>query len=227
MKRLFVIPALAVTAFALAVPAHAQAPGWRDSDRLGYAQRSYLDARQAAYDNGFREGIKQGEHDGRKNDVFAFQDERTFQRADKGYHREYGPLDRYRVAFRSGYSAGYSDGYQRYARSYGYGPDSRRDSRGPAYSNAYPGYPNAYPGYPPQSRGYGSPAFQNGVNDGFEKGAEDARKDRSYDPRRHSWYRSGDRHYEGRYGNRESYKDIYRQGFTDGYDRGYREGRYR
>ncbi len=225
MKRLFVIPALAVAALALCVPARAQSAGWPDADRLGYAQRSYNDAQRAAYDNGFREGLKQGDNDGRRNNVFAFQDERTFQRADKGYHRELGPLERYRTSFRSGYSAGYSDGYQRYTRSYGYngGPDSRRDSRGLGYPNTYPRYPQQSPGY----RGYGSPALQNGASDGFDKGVEDARKNRSYDPRRHSWYRSGDRHYEGRYGSRELYKDVYRDGFTDGYDRGYREGRYR
>jgi hypothetical protein len=225
MKRTFIVPAFAFVALALSACAHAQSAGWRDPDRLGYAQRSYADAQRVAYDNGLREGLKRGENDGRRNDVFAYQDERTFQRADKGYHREYGPLERYRQSFRSGYAAGYSDGYRRYARSSGYGrPDSRRDSRG--YPNTYP----AYPGYPQQAPGYGgyrSPAFENGANDGYEKGVEDARKNRSYDPRRHGWYRSGDRHYEGRYGPREPYKDVYSQGFTQGYDRGYREGRYR
>ena len=207
-------------------PAHAQSAGWRDPDQLGYAQRPYLDTQRVAYDNGFREGLKQGEKDGRRNTAFAFQDERTFQRADKGYHREYGPVERYRQSFRSGYSAGYSDGYQRYGRTYGFGgygrQDQRRDSRG---------YPNTYPGYPQQSPGgyrdYGGAALQNGANDGYEKGVEDAHKNRSYDPRRHEWYRSGDRHYDGRFGSREQYKDPYRRGFMDGYDRGYREGRYR
>jgi hypothetical protein len=225
MKRLFLIPALAVAALSLSVSARAQSAGWPDADRLGYAQRSYADARRAAYDNGFREGLRQGENDGRRNNVFAFQDERTYQRADKGYHREFGPLERYRTSFRSGYSAGYSDGYQRYARNYGY--NGRPDySRGPGYPNTYPRYPQQSPGYRGYG-GYGSPAFQNGASDGFDKGVEDARKNRSYDPHRHSWYRSGDRHYEGRYGSRELYKDVYRDGFTDGYDRGYRGGRYR
>ena len=151
MKRLFVIPALAVTALALAVPAHAQSPGWRDSDRLGYAQRSYLDARQAAYDNGFREGIKQGEKDGRKNNVFAFQDERTFQRADKGYHREYGPLDRYRAVVPQ----------RLLRRVFGRLPALRQELRlRPGLASRFAAdlpirtrirrYPNAYPGYPPQ-----------------------------------------------------------------------------
>jgi hypothetical protein len=228
MKRFFVISALAFAALALSVPAHAQWGGLPDRDRTGYAQRSYFDARQIAYDNGYREGLKEGENDGRRNDAFAFQDERSFKRADRGYHREYGPLERYRQSFRSGYTEGYSHGYQRYARNSGYGgygrQDPRRDSRGPGYGypqQGYPGYPQQYPG------GYTRPAVQNGVNDGYEKGREDARKNRAYDPLRHAWYRSGDRHYDRRFGSRELYKDVYRQGFKEGYDRGFREGWYR
>ena len=70
-------------------------------------------------------------------------------------------------------------------------------------------------------------AFDNGSRDGYEKGREDIRKNRSFDPLRHSWYRSGDRHYEGQYGSRDEYKNIYRRGFQQGYERGYQEGRYR
>ena len=65
------------------------------------------------------------------------------------------------------------------------------------------------------------------MNDGYEKGAEDARKNRSYDVLRHEWYRSGDRHYESRDGSRERSKNVYREGFKEGYARGFREGRYR
>ena len=73
----------------------------------------------------------------------------------------------------------------------------------------------------------GRARVQNGARDGYEKGVEDARKNRSFDPLRHAWYRSGDRHFEGRYGSREQYKDLYRDGFRDGYERGYGESRYR
>ena len=234
MKRFFLVPLLAVAALALSAPARAQS-GWRDSDRTSYSdeRQSYYDLRRAAYDNGFREGLKQGEKDGRKNDVFAYQDEKTFQRADKGYHREYGPIERYRQSFRTGYAAGYSGGYQRHAPNYSYGNGRtfpRRDERGPAtYPNrgTYPGQPQPYPGQQGGYGGYTGVALQIGINDGYEKGVEDARRNRSFDPVRHEWYRSGDRHYEGRFGSREQYKDLYRQGFKDGYDRGYREGRYR
>jgi hypothetical protein len=241
MRRLLLVPALGLAALALTAPVQAQTRGWLDDERAYSARQSYYDSGRVAYDNGFREGLKQGEKDGRKNDAFRYQDEKTFQRADKGYHREYGSLDRYRQSFRTGYSAGYSDGYQRYAPNYGYGGNGRygngrtvpRGNVGGPY-----GYPNGYPNnrgtVSPSSPGsygryggYNDFAFQNGANDGYEKGLEDARKNRSFDPLRHDWYRSGDRHYENRYGSKDQYKNVYREGFRDGYDRGFRDGRYR
>jgi hypothetical protein len=79
-----------------------------------------------------------------------------------------------------------------------------------------------------RSRGvYDSVPFENGYRDGLEKGREDARDRDSYDPVRHSRYRSADRGYNQRYGTKEQYKLIYREGFEDGYNDGYgrRSGR--
>lgn len=66
-------------------------------------------------------------------------------------------------------------------------------------------------------------AFDQGYTDGYDKGLEDADKNRSFDPTRHSWYRNADREYDSRYGDRNAYKNEYRQGFRDGYDEGFRE----
>jgi hypothetical protein len=68
-----------------------------------------------------------------------------------------------------------------------------------------------------------SVAYDNGSRDGYEKGREDARDNDSFDPVRHSRYRSGDRGYNSRYGTRDDYKLVYRDGFESGYERGYRE----
>ena len=147
MRRLFLVPALGVAALALTAPLQAQTRGWRDDGRAYSAQQSFYDSGRVAYDNGFREGLKQGEKDGRKSDPFRYQDEKTFQRADKGYHREYGSVDRYRQSFRTGYSTGYSEAYQRYAPNYGYGGNGRygngravprRDVGGYGYPNGSP-----------------------------------------------------------------------------------------
>ena len=247
MKRSLFVSVVAFAAFAFSASAQAQSRGWLDNSPAYSApdRQSYYDARRVAYDNGFREGIKQGEKDGRKNRPFAYEEEKTFQRADKGYHREYGTLDRYRQSFRTGYAAGYSDSYQRYAPysanggygngRYGRGRAVPRNNGG-VYGGTVGGYPQQYPQYPQypsssgQYGGYGTTrgvAADYGFQDGLEKGSEDARKNRSFDPLRHEWYRSGDRHYESRYGAREQYKDFYREGFKAGYERGYRDGWYR
>ena len=234
LKRFF---APIATAAVLAVPAslYAQTPPWAmPSATERYrsatdAQVSYYDARRTAYDEGYRQGLKEGEKDARGGDRYSYQDEREFQRADRGYHRNYGDRERYRQIFRDGYATGYSDSYNRFSRYgrnggvYGrqQGPYAQRGPYG-----GYGGYGGPVDDRYPAGRNY-SPAFDNGARDGFEKGQEDARKNRSFDVLRHKWYRDGDRHYEGRYGTRQQYKDAYRQGFQQGYEQGFRDWRYR
>ena len=67
-------------------------------------------------------------------------------------------------------------------------------------------------------------AFDNGFNDGYDRGLEDGRNRSRFDPTRHREYRNADRGYDGRLGSREEYRIVYRDGFRDGYDRGYRDG---
>ncbi len=224
MKRFFFVPAMIVTGLAAATPASAQISAPSPLAYADEARQPYIESRRQAYDNGFREGLKEGERDARRRDAFNYQDERTWQRADKGYHRSFGDRDRYAQSFRTGYAAGYSDGYRRYAPNYG------ASRPGSVYPNARPGYgyPQGGYGYPNQ-RGYAyrSPAYANGVNDGYEKGREDARDRDSFDPQRHKWYRAGDRNYKSDYGPRRQYEDLYRDGFREGYERGYREWSYR
>lgn len=227
------IAASSTIAVLLAVPASVAAQAdWRgvtdqSTTRAQYtdaAPVSYYELRRMAHDQGYREGVKAGENDARRGERFGYQDEREFDRADRGYHRSYGDRNRYRQLFRDGYAAGYSDGYGRLAR-YG-GNDGRQGQYGPYAQQGGYGNGGGLNGRYPAS-GYYSPALDNGARDGYEKGQEDARKNRSFDPLRHSWYRSGDRDYEGRYGSRDQYKNVYRQGFQRGYERGYQEGRYR
>jgi flagellar biosynthesis/type III secretory pathway protein FliH len=223
LRRFIVASTFGVTALALASPASAQAPDWRFQVQSAQARSridnyGYNDVRRVAYDNGYREGLKEGEKDGRKNDRFFFEDENSFRKGDKGYQRQYGDRERYRQVFRSGYASGYEAGYRRYNTRGRYDDRGRYGDRGRWDDRG---------GYGGNYGGYARPAFENGARDGYEKGIEDARKNRSFDPLRHAWYRSGDRHYEGRYGARDAYKDVYRRGFQEGYERGYREARYR
>jgi hypothetical protein len=97
--------------------------------------------------------------------------------------------------------------------------------------NPYPPYPDRYPSNRyPNTRGayrYSNIAFDNGYNDGLDKGREDGRDRDSYDPNRHSRYRSADHGYENRYGSKEEYRQVYRDGFRAGYDEAYRQNNNR
>ena len=66
-----------------------------------------------------------------------------------------------------------------------------------------------------------------GYRDGLLKGREDLEDGDSFDPNRHSWYRSADRGYTSRDGSKDTYRDEYRRGFLRGYDAGYARSRGR
>jgi len=239
MTRSFLVPALGAAALVLSTQVYAQQAGLPSDVRsltegarasYGDDRQPYYEARRGAYDNGYREGLNEGEQDGRRHAAFRYQDNRTWQRGDKGYNRSFGDIDRYRQQFRAGFSEGYQAGYARYGQVNGsYG---RAVPRQDTYGGIYPDRRSTAPYYGGGQAPYGdgryaySPAYNNGLNDGLEKGREDARKRRSFDPARHDWYRKGDRHYRGEYGPKLQYANIYRDGFQEGYNRGYREFGY-
>jgi hypothetical protein len=64
-------------------------------------------------------------------------------------------------------------------------------------------------------------AFERGYREGIERGVDDARDGRRFEPERDSVYRSGDRGYNSRDGNRDWYRNEFRRGFSSGYREGY------
>jgi hypothetical protein len=163
-----------------------------------------------AYDRGYREGIQQGEEDGRDGRAPQAERNSIYRDGDRGYQGRYGNRDVYRDEFRRGFTSGYREGYDRYrVNIYEQGRrDNRRDPR--------------------VLRGYQDPAFARGYSDGWDHGAEDQRDRDRYDPVRHGDYRDGDDGYSRSYGSRDAYKNNYRAGFRQGYEEGYRNGtRYR
>ena len=200
-------------------PAAAQNSGW-----LGRApaygsddyRAPYAAARRAAYDNGYKDGLRRGEQAARAGKAYNAQLERDYRNAQNGYNRSFGDRARYQDDYRGGFAQGYRDGY------------SQRGGRA-QYPNAYPNsYPDSYPG---NGRGYGYGgtasygAFQNGAGDGYRKGLEDIEDRKSPDATRHKWYRSADRDYDNAYGSKDVYRTEYRRGFQEGYNRAFREGR--
>src|SRR5205814_327790 len=101
---------------------------------------SYRDVERRAYDNGFREGLKQGERDARRGRPFEVQRHDEWRDADDGYHRDYGDREFYRRGYRQGFETGYRETFNRYARGGYYGTPAPYGypNRGPAISGPTP-----------------------------------------------------------------------------------------
>jgi len=204
-SRIACLLALAVISSAgCAVTASAQPPYARGPfDRSSW--------QRVAYDNGYHEGVTAGQRDARVQRAYDYRRERAYRDGDRGYDRRFGGRGQYRQAFRRGFEDGYREGYQRRAVY---------DRRGPSRNSPYGGY-----GIPERGYGYGTVGSERGFSDGYDKGRVDARDGDRYDPRRHKWYRQGDRGYRRDYGSKDYYKRLYRDAFLQGYERGYREAR--
>jgi hypothetical protein len=200
-----------------AAPSRAQAQPWTPVT-AAYAnddyRASFAETQRAAFDNGYRTGLKRGAQALRGRRPLDIERERDYRSADEGYNRSFGDRNRYRDTFRGGFAEGYRDAYtQRGARVTlpGAGSDY---GRGPST---------------PLGTGYGGTANfgarQNGLSDGYKKGLDDVSDRKNPDVSRQKWYRNGDHDYDSRYGSKESYRVDYQRGFEEGYNRAYREAR--
>jgi hypothetical protein len=91
------------------------APGWT-------ARHSAPWAYEAGFDDGYREGLK----DGRRGRWYDPIGQKQFRRANRGYHGEYGPRSFYQQHYRHGFREGYERGYREaYYRHRGHGPKGR------------------------------------------------------------------------------------------------------
>lgn len=178
-----------------------------------------------AYDNGYRDGARAGERDGRSGRPFSYNRHDDWRDADDGYRREYGNYDFYRRSYRNAFETGYSESYNRYGNYGNYGNNGGRYPRNYPNGGSYPTYPSyptpSGPGGVAVPRGSYSPAGQNGYRDGLGAGRDDARSRRAFDPVRAKRYREGDNDYDNRYGSRDEYKREYRSAFQQGYRDGY------
>jgi hypothetical protein len=210
LTRTLTIAAATGLILGTAGPARAQSNIWGTAPTAAYAnddyRASYADAQRAAYEHGYRDGLKRGGDAVRGGRALDIERERDYRNAENGYNRSHGDRNRYRDTYRGGFAEGYRDGYGRRGvlrPSFTSSPDSGRGRGGTA--------------------NYG--ARQNGAADGYNKGLDDVHDRKRPDLDRHKWYRSGDHDYDSRYGSREMYRIEYRRGFEDGYNRAYGERR--
>ncbi len=181
-------------------------------DRDDYRDRGRVQGQDRAYDNGYRRGEDRGRDDARHDRAFDYSRDRDYRNGDSGYDRRYGDRDWYRDQYRRGYVAGYTRGFQMFA--------PRRYDRDDVYRD--PGYQGR--AIPRPYAQYGitvNAGYDRGYRDGLEKGRDDFRHDRRFDPDRQKWYREAERGWSRPLGSRSEYAAAYRQGFLSGYRAAY------
>lgn len=238
-------PTIALATFltaGLVAPARAASSGTSPEVVLAqWGRQAPRGQSQQSYAQGFRVGVREGQHDARERRPRDYRQHSEFRRGSGGWGNNGGSDD----AYRRGFAEGYLQGYDR-ARGGGYGDDRYPTDGYPndGYPNrGYPdtrypgqyGYPggggSGYPGggYGNQGGyGYSGAASQRGFQDGYKEGRDAGRDNDRYDAEREKKYREGDDGYNSRRdGSRDQYKNEYRNAFRQGYDRGYREAGYR
>ena len=85
----------------------------RNWDGYGNFGGSYQ-LRQTALNAGYNEGMKQGQKDRTKRNLFGFQSQDAYQKATKDYNSRLGDRELYRRYFREAFENGYSDGVNGY-----------------------------------------------------------------------------------------------------------------
>jgi hypothetical protein len=89
--------------------ANGRGPGWGTANpRGGYYGSRNIDF---AFANGYTEGYEAGLDDGNDNRRNAPTAEGRYRDGDRGYKREYGDRETYRLRYREGFVLGYRDGY--------------------------------------------------------------------------------------------------------------------
>ncbi len=82
--------------------------GWNDRDGRNDRDQLY----RVAQENGYRDGLRQGQDDRNRNRRSDYQNSSEFRDASRGYRSEYGNRDAYRNAYREGFRRGYDEGYR-------------------------------------------------------------------------------------------------------------------
>jgi hypothetical protein len=67
-----------------------------------------------AYDNGYRDGIRNGQKDVSNHANFDPAEQPSYRDGDHGYRASYGDIEAYKRQYREGFMRGYQDGYGRW-----------------------------------------------------------------------------------------------------------------
>lgn len=82
-------------------------------DNRRYDDRRYNDVYSVAQQNGYRDGIRQGQEDRARRRGYDADNSSEYRNALRGYRSEYGNRAAYQRAYREGFVRGYDEGYRR------------------------------------------------------------------------------------------------------------------
>jgi hypothetical protein len=87
----------------------------RGTGRGGYDDngRGRSDVYRIAQENGYRDGLRQGQDDANRRRRYDYNDDSRYRDASSGYRSEYGSREAYRSAYRQGFQRGYDEGFRR------------------------------------------------------------------------------------------------------------------
>jgi hypothetical protein len=157
-------------------------------------------AAQAQFDNGYREGLREGQTDARRNERFNYTDERAWQRA--GNNRP----------FREGFERGYADGFRR---------------GGSVGRGGYGGYGNGRPGARIYTNPAMAAGFDDGYEQGMDDARDGDRYDpvRAKDYR--DGDNDYDRRYGTKDQWKIAYREGFKAGYERGYREARQYGNWR
>ena len=88
--------------------------GWMgvsDVSDVRYESRYPTRVNSAAYENGYRDGVEKGHNDAKDRQSFDPVRHGRYRSGDRGYEKQYGSKNDYKLVYRDGFEAGYRTGY--------------------------------------------------------------------------------------------------------------------
>jgi hypothetical protein len=164
---------------------------------------SIAQTRQYGYDNGYRDGVARGQHEGRENDPYDYHTP-DWRQATRGYQPWMGPVSVFQQGYQQGYAAGFQSGFASVRPAVPYVP--RNDFQPVSYPDRYDA----------------NPAYMIGLQDGAEAAREDLYHNKIFNPNPRGRYGSMDHGYRRDYADKGYYKSQYDLGYHAGYESVYR-----
>jgi hypothetical protein len=163
-----------------------------------YDRNPVPQARQYGYDNGYRDGVARGQHEGRENDPFDYRTP-DWHQATRGYQPWMGPLYAFQQGYQQGYASGFRSGFVSVRPGY---RDGDRDDYRPAYSG---------------DRYNSNVGYNTGYQDGAQTAREDLYHNKPFNPNPRGRFDDLDHGYRREYGDKNYYKSQYDSGYRAGY----------